>query len=326
MMSLQETDQMKEMEFQELHQADEVGGFESSAVNRLNMLSLNGVQSTTAANGCYSRFSAASVPSSAEECTMCGSMKRRSPSSSSLQEQQPNSKKLNLQPPPSTAADNNKGGGKQFHGFTRIPLPSGSWNVSSPYVSMPILRRCSSDIINSPGNNNVGAPKSQPSSPENAKTNVSATTPSPQKASASLPPLPPTLRRTVSDPTSAAYQVMGTPPPPPSVARTFCTNEMGLDSVKGESPESKRLKRMKACMRGMRQWWDEVLLKEEEEDDDGPEDSNTPNAKSSSPDESEGEAVSVERNGEWLVIKFQCPCSKGYQLILCADSCYYKLM
>ncbi|KAK9283835.1 hypothetical protein L1049_012089 [Liquidambar formosana] len=106
-----------------------------------------------------------------------------------------------------------------------------------------LVRRCSSDPYNSPEmTNNVGAPPPNqildsyigsgcfwnPQSPDNttaaAKINVNATTPpSPLRGnSLALSPLPPTLRRSVSDPTSSAYQ---TP----------------VDSIKEESPNSKAL-------------------------------------------------------------------------------------
>lgn len=38
------------------------------------------------------------------------------------------------------------------------------------------------------------------------------------------------------------------------------------------------------------------------------------------------EAVSVDKTGECLIIKFKCPCSKAYHILLSGTSCYYKLI
>ncbi|KAA8520565.1 hypothetical protein F0562_014821 [Nyssa sinensis] len=318
---------MQNMGFQE---NQELGGFESGAVTRFTMLSLNSVPTTTTIS------SATGPVTSIDHCNTCGSMKRRSPLSSSLQE--PTSKKLNLHPS-SSAATAIVEGGSHSHSFTKLPLPTTTPVVSTPSDSnsMPVLRRCVSDLINSPGTNNVRAPSAQtsdsftvsglfsnPISPDNAKINVSATTPSPGKAvaaSVSLPPLPPPLHRSLSDLTPSAYQVTTTSP---SAAKTFSRSpSSGVDSIRVESPDSKRLKRMKARVREMTQWWDEVLR--EDEDDGVPEDNNNNTQKDDSETETE-EAVSVERTAECLIIHFKCPCNKGYQILLSGKNCYYKLM
>lgn len=117
-----------------------------------------------------------------------------------------------------------------------------------------------------------------------------------------LPPLPPSLRRSASDPN-------------PSPANTF---SMGKDSIKEESPDTKRLRRMKERMKQMSKWCKKVL---QDSEDAGPEQTHEDTLES----ESE-EAVSVEKVGESLIVHFKCPCSKAYQILLSGGNCYYKLM
>ncbi|RHN56440.1 hypothetical protein MtrunA17_Chr5g0429531 [Medicago truncatula] len=38
------------------------------------------------------------------------------------------------------------------------------------------------------------------------------------------------------------------------------------------------------------------------------------------------EAVSVEWIDECLSLTFKCPCGKGYEVLICANNCYYKLV
>ncbi|XP_057958517.1 uncharacterized protein LOC131151280 [Malania oleifera] len=313
----------------------------SDPLKRLALLRLESLLSAAATT-----TADASTPAR-DHCTMCGgNMKRRSPSPSSLHDpcltpdSQPRTKKISLEP--TSAADQHH----RLHGFTKIPLP-----ISTPFrPPSPVLRRCCSDPVNSPGTPNPGAPATQ--SPEslvgsnNAKAvNGSAATPSPSRGtgSASLPPLPPTLRRSVSDPTQSTYK---TPPRPArtesqmanflgprtlsrssSSVETDASNMAMSDSIKEESPNSKRLHRMKERMREMSIWWDEVMREGQEEEDGGSEVINASSCAKDGEFESDTEeAVCVENVGESLRVHFRCPCGKGYQILLSGKNCFYKLI
>ncbi|KAL7000395.1 hypothetical protein U1Q18_001544 [Sarracenia purpurea var. burkii] len=301
---------------------DESGGFQSAAINRLALLTLNNVTEPP-------------PPTAANRCAMCGSsVKRRSPSSSFLQEPTAKKQLILLTPPPTAAAADKH-------------LPPISFQISPPspnstFNSLPILRRCVSDPINSPGTTNARAPpipflNSQ--SPENTKTNHPVSTPSPPKASTSLPPLPRALRRSVSDPTQSPYQLTTDTTLPHTSPRTPSqspnSSELGSEPTKGEkNHSSKRLKRMKDRMREMIQWCDEAMHEGEEEDDGaGCEENNNDDGDGNNIITEEEcaqieteEAVSVERNGDCLIIHFKCPCNKAYQILLSGKNCYYKLM
>ncbi|KAK9288656.1 hypothetical protein L1049_017117 [Liquidambar formosana] len=269
-----------------------------------------------------------------DHCTMCGgSVKRRSPSSLSLDDPTTTTTTTDSEPKPKRIMVEDD---LLVRGFTKISLPIIGPSVTSPSTTIPsaspVLRRCSSDPYNSPGaTNNVGAPPN-PQSPDNSasKINVIASKPSPQRGNSSaLPPLPPTLRRTVSDLTSAAYQM---PVTTPEVVRSFSRSSSSADagagvqvlsdSIKEESPNSKRLRRMKDRMREMNQWWDEVMR---EGEDGGSEDNNTHTTKAASDVTETEKGVSVESVGECFSIHFKCPCGKDYQILVSGRNYYYKL-
>ncbi|XP_031098992.1 probable serine/threonine-protein kinase samkC [Ipomoea triloba] len=140
--------------------------------------------------------------------------------------------------------------------------------------------------------------------------------PSPVKNSESRnrPPIPP-LHRSLSDPTAAALEFRPSPP-------------QTIKSPAQESPNTKRVKRMKDRLRQMREWWDQVLQEEDEEEEEEEEDNNN------SKEEDKGEEAKTseesvwveEKGGEGLVIHFKCPCNKGYEILLSGNNCYYKLM
>ncbi|KAK6254638.1 hypothetical protein QUC31_016371 [Theobroma cacao] len=158
-----------------------------------------------------------------------------------------------------------------------------------PTQSLPILRRCVSDPSSSPGTNTQSPP---------GNANIVGESPlSKGSASASaLPPKAPALRRSASDP----Y---------PSPGRT----------CKEESPSAKRLKRMEDRMREMSKWFHDAMR----------EDENMVCAEEATKDDYELECeedVSVEREGECVVICFKCPCGKGYKILLLGGDCYYKLI
>ncbi|CAK9184247.1 unnamed protein product [Ilex paraguariensis] len=286
----------------ELQENEERGGLESSTINHLTMLQLNATTSPT--DNYHPTTTELAVPAH-QHCTISGngSMKRRSTSSLSFQE--PTSKKPTLQPSCTTTTDHHG-----LHGFTKLPLP----------ITTPLLRRCVSDPINSTGTDNAGSSAASVQflnlqSPENHNISVPAASPSPANPSQSF-------RRPVSYPTSSAYQVTTNTPPRVSLARTFSrspsSGEIGPHSVEKESPNSKRLKKMKEKMREMRQWWDQIMH-EGEDDDYGSEINNRNTLKDNCETESVEaiqESVWVERNGECKTIHFKCPCGEGYEVRL----------
>lgn len=92
----------------------------------------------------------------------------------------------------------------------------------------------------------------------------------------------------------------------------------------------KTLKERMSEMREMIQWWEKIVGEEGEEEDNngrGNHDIGTiTEVECAAETETGEEAVSVERTGECLVLHFKCPCTKGYQILLSGNNCYYKLM
>ncbi|KAH7859847.1 hypothetical protein Vadar_006206 [Vaccinium darrowii] len=296
----------EEAHFDHQENEQDTDGFQSATINRLKMLSLNNTSSFPT--------TIASIPSStATRCNACSgssSFKRRSPSSSSLQQPAAKKQLLSLLTPPSSATAK-----------PSLPIKT----RMAPPSPVPILRRCISDPVTSPGIN--------PQSPENATTTVSGATPSPTKGTASLPPIPRVLRRSISDPLSRS--------PSSGELGSGSRNRGGLDS-----PSSKSLKRLKNRMREMREMihrWDEVMG-EEDEDENSNGCGNCGTITEVGFTETETgcgncgaitevgfteteteEAVSVEKTGDCLVIHFKCPCKKDYQILLSGNNCFYKL-
>ncbi|KAF2314076.1 hypothetical protein GH714_021984 [Hevea brasiliensis] len=264
-------------------------------------------------------------------CTACGcsgssvpptvsssSNKRRSPEPTTPlldpQDQIPKKpKKLFLEPQENTNITS-------IRDFSKITLPCTSsvfnFGPAKPTRtdSLPVLRRCHSDPYSPPvaGSDTLSvsgtgsATSLLPQSPP--ETDVA--TPGSMET-ASLPPRPPMLRRTVSDPS-----------PNKSISRSSNCD----DSTVYENPHYKWLRKMRDCMKEMNQWCDELIpdgvigVEEEEKCTQG----NTANAtKTGSVIEYE-EAVCAERTGECLVVHFKCPCSKGYQILLYGRDCYYS--
>lgn len=89
---------------------------------------------------------------------------------------------------------------------------------------------------------------------------------------------------------------------------------------------------MKDRMREMSKWCDQVITEVDEEDEgedhlasDEVLNNEAPKGDDCDCSETE-EALSVEKNGECLIIHMKCPCSRAYQLLLSGNNCYYKLM
>ncbi|XP_057506145.1 uncharacterized protein LOC130789414 [Actinidia eriantha] len=261
--------------------------FHSAAVHRLALLTLNNAFTSTTTEATH-------------RCIACGSsVKRPPPSSPSLQEPTPKKQQISLLTSPS----------------------SSSTATSTTTTSLPVLRRCISDPINSPGTTTATQ-----CSPETAKTNVLE----------SLPPLPQILGRSVSDPlhsphhlTTAATTTTTPHTAPRKSPLSPNSGELGAESNRGEGRSSRRLNLMKDRMREMILWWDQFVRDGEDEGIEGNNNANCngDGEKITECDECETEvAVSVERTGDCLVIHFKCPCNRGYQILLAGNNCYYKLM
>ncbi|KAG2404117.1 uncharacterized protein HKW66_Vig0110390 [Vigna angularis] len=137
-------------------------------------------------------------------------MKRRSPPSCSFSGE-PSTKKL--------FCDQED---LSHYGFSAVPIPLNLNSLVNKRRSFPVLRRCVSDPYRPP----APAP------------------PTPAERGSGLPPLPPGLRRSVSD--------LSTPSP-------------SLNAEETATPDSVKLRRMKERLKEMRQWWDEVMKDDEEE-------------------------------------------------------------
>ncbi|KAE8721160.1 hypothetical protein F3Y22_tig00016637pilonHSYRG00028 [Hibiscus syriacus] len=129
-------------------------------------------------------------------------------------------------------------------------------------------------------------------------------------ASSSLPPKPPALIRSISDPIFS---------PAKTLSRTSSPQETGMELIiEEESPIAKRLKRMKERVKVMNNWWGETIKDVEDV-------LSVSNSKNKDDVDCE-EAVKVEKIGECLDLQFKCPCGKGYKILLSGNNCYYKLI
>lgn len=236
-----------------------------------------------------------------KHCTACAgnAVKRRSPSLSSV-----------LDPAATTISDSEPKPKKIMvqddhlhrHGFNNVDLP-----ISFPINSYPSLRRCVSDPYHSPGTtNNNNSPPNQiipndsgtffnPQSPEKSALKAgNGNAPSPGRPTLPPPapmlcrtdsdlinpasPPAPMLRRTVSDLTNPAS------PPAPMLVRNNSGSSITGDVAFGlavpvniskeESPNLKKVKRMKERMKEMHQLWEEVMR---EGEDDASQDNNNNN-------------------------------------------------
>ncbi|CAK8537734.1 unnamed protein product [Lathyrus sativus] len=151
------------------------------------------------------------------------------------------------------------------------------------------------------------------------------------------------LRHCVSGPCTLHEQSPTGLPPLPSENLRRCKSDVIPSKVKTVAPclnseenvpdDSMRLKRMKERLTEMKQWWDEVIKedeKEQEEQEKVEEDSLVAeDDKVLSQDELgkyDEEAISVEWIEKSLNLTFKCPCGKGYEVQICGNNCYYKLV
>ncbi|CAK8540586.1 unnamed protein product [Lathyrus sativus] len=153
------------------------------------------------------------------------------------------------------------------------------------------------------------------------------------------------LRRCVSTPEQSAAPMVkgaGLPPLHPNLKRCLSADAKTISrSLSSEEPtpaDSMRLKRMKDRLKEMKQWWDEVM-KEEDEQVEEQQQQQEEVEKEQSPVVEEdkvlcqdelGEDVEESVRVEWaekcLSLTFKCPCSKGYEVLISANNCYYKLV
>ncbi|KAJ0035262.1 hypothetical protein Pint_25208 [Pistacia integerrima] len=176
----------------------------------------------------------------------------------------------------------------------------------------PFLRRCVSDL-GDPLPTQVAA--ETPQSPQSQNANMVC--PGTPLSAAKFPPIPSTLRRSVSDPN-------------PSPAPTFSSS---CDRVgEYDVPNAEWARKFSNCMKEMARKWDELLGFEEDksrEENHNRSNSNKVENNNASMDncgEDFVEAVTVEKAGECLIIHFKCPCGRGYQILLSGKICYYKLI
>ncbi|GAV70829.1 hypothetical protein CFOL_v3_14327 [Cephalotus follicularis] len=196
-------------------------------------------------------------------------------------------------------------------GYTKINLHLTTTAPSAPIQShsSPVLRPCDSDP-HTPPKVSVAYPPHSP--PENAKmiAGTNAVTPSSSSAakgsSSSLLPLPAPSRISVSDPV-------------PSMTFSGFSSSNDME----QSPSFQSLKMLKQYLRKASQLADKVLP---EDEDVGVGTEETNNATKGDTERQFQEAVIVERDGESLILHFKCPCGKGYHILLCGNSCYYKLL
>ncbi|XP_051152786.1 uncharacterized protein LOC127266555 [Andrographis paniculata] len=262
-------------------------------------------------------------------CTSMYHLADAAPSTSSGKRHSPLSPSSFLEPhckrpatlpsPPSSAADH------QVLGFTKLPLPA-HFPAAPP---SPLCRTYSEPLRSTEIANSSPAP-----APVHPSENPSSSVPAYQ-----MPPLPENsnriiahhhrhISRTLSDPNPVSNWQAAVPGGTPArfPARRSPSS--------GESPNAKRLKRMRERLRDMSQWCSHIVDEEDEECENYSNNNHTPKEKSEEGEMENNnnsianpaqEAVWVEKDGECLVLHFKCPCGNGYQILLSGRNCYYKL-
>ncbi|KAK8490226.1 hypothetical protein V6N13_064169 [Hibiscus sabdariffa] len=215
--------------------------------------------------------SSSSAQQNLHSCATCACNPMKRPSPESIFELKPKKPLLENHP-------------YSLSGFSKLPLPQLRRTVSDPFTPTKTSLSDTAKALED-------APLSKGS------------------ASSSLPPKPPVLTRTVSDPIFT---------PAKSLSRASSSQEMGMELIQEESPSSKRLKSIKLRMNEITNSWGETvkemesLLCTEATKDKGELDCE--------------EAVTVKKIGECLDLHFKCPCGKGYKILLSGKNCYYKLI
>ncbi|KAF7848485.1 hypothetical protein BT93_L1902 [Corymbia citriodora subsp. variegata] len=218
-----------------------------------------------------------------------------------------------------------------LRGFNKIALPSPAASLRHT-TSGPVALENVNEVFGAPNGKNrgsFGADNTGFASPEKLVFGVNpatVTTPSPARGSSSSSLLPkPPLQRTASE--LASYQTSGSIS---SFSRG--SSSSGSHGSAEESPNSKRLKTTKLCLKEMRRWWDHAM-REACEDNEPDEHGNTDTTeivhqgkREEAEEEENHEAVSVGVIHDCLSLDFNCPCGKGYQIVLSGNKCYYKLV
>ncbi|XP_061994020.1 uncharacterized protein LOC133711963 [Rosa rugosa] len=231
---------------------------------------------------------------------------------------------MKTSPPPSSSSAPDPSSLLGF-GYSKISLP-----LHHPH---PLLRRCISDPYTPPAPPQTNPFLSAGHSPDD-RNPPKTSSPFPTHFNSSLPPLPPpqapTLRRSVSD---------LNPSPAKTFSRSSSSNEMSVETD-SDSPNSKRLKRMKGRLKEMSEWCRQLMREEDLEQDeeleigagqdipdiDATQDIPNDTSTEDSSEKEFSESVSVEKKDDSLVIHFRCHCDKAYQFLLNGGDCYYKLM
>ncbi|XP_058746369.1 uncharacterized protein LOC131619273 [Vicia villosa] len=149
------------------------------------------------------------------------------------------------------------------------------------------------------------------------------------------------LRYCISDPYTFHDQSSTGLPPLPSENLRRCKSDVipskaktaarCLNSEENIPDDSMKLKKMKERLTEMKQLWDEVVKEDiEDEKEEGEEHSLVAEENKTLSQDEKGkdyeEAISVEWIEKSLNLTFRCPCGKGYEVQICGNNCYYKLV
>ncbi|MED6195968.1 hypothetical protein PIB30_042846 [Stylosanthes scabra] len=215
-----------------------------------------------------------------------------------------------------------------LQGFSSVSLPMSLASLTgSSSRGRPVLRRCVSD------------PTKPPTSAEGVAGGSPATA-----TGNGLPPLPPSLRRTVSD---------VTPSPPKILSRSLSSEETTtpVSSMKVQKMKERFKEVLQLCHEALESeeeeeeeeggGREEERKEEEEKEEEGKvrgyeelgecvvadyDNNNEVPTQDNDNLKGEEEAVSVEWADKCLRVMFRCPCGKGYEVLLSENTCYYKLV
>lgn len=123
------------------------------------------------------------------------------------------------------------------------------------------------------------------------------------------------ILRSISDPVLSNHQPgeLNTPSRPQEVLQRRNSDQ--------ETPNSKKLRKLKETMEEMRRWMEEVVQDEDED---------TTHLQNDNIKEQDGnetkESVFVDKTEGGLILQFNCPCGSGYEIYLSGDKCFYRLI
>ncbi|KAI5649789.1 hypothetical protein M9H77_35794 [Catharanthus roseus] len=269
-----------------------MASLESGDVHHFQMLQLNSITPPPPPPPQHHQHHAASSSSEAS-----GRPLERCTSCGSIKRRSPSSIPSLQEPSPKRAA------------LHHSDAPAGN-AVGSSNPKQAVLGRSVSDITSYMGTQEIN-----PQSEEISKNN-------------SLPPLPPILERSISDPNLSNYQPVEDPiPSKPPAARTL----FPPPGSEQESSHSRKLSRIQEKMQKFCQWVEKVASEEDMNEDNCSlaDDNKSPKEMSENEPETARpaqEAIWVEEKGENLMIHFKCPCSRGYEVFISGKKCYYRLI